>query len=62
MAKKDAIAQAVSAAPAIPAFDFQLIVVNPFGSFQKGQRIADDELIQAIIGAGDDINCNRIPR
>jgi hypothetical protein len=62
MAKKDASSQAEVVAPAIPTFDFQLVVVNPFGNFQKGQRIADDELIQAIIGAGDDINCNRIPR
>jgi hypothetical protein len=62
MAKKDAAAQADIVAPTDLKFNFQLIVVNPFGNFQKGQRIADDEQIEAIINAGDDVNCNRIPR
>jgi flagellar assembly factor FliW len=60
MAKKDATIQADIVAPAISKFDFQFIVINPFGDYQYGQRIADEDAIQTIIDNGDDINCNRI--
>lgn len=62
MAKKDAVQQPAITAPAYPKFNFMFVVVNPFGDHQKGERISDDEAMQAVIDAGNDINCNRIPR
>jgi hypothetical protein len=62
MAKKDAEKQAEMTASATPKFNFMFVVVNQFGDYKKGDRISDDDAIQAIIDAGDDINCNRIPR
>jgi hypothetical protein len=66
MAKKDqpikTDAEVISPAKAQSQFNFILQVINPFGRYQKGALIVQDDAIQAVIDNGDMPNCNRLPR
>jgi hypothetical protein len=42
-----------------PKFNFYLIVVNPFETYFKGQRVQDDATIQWIIDNHYLHNCNK---
>jgi hypothetical protein len=43
-------------------FDFYLIVINPFGGYNKGQMISEDDPIQKVIDDGNLPNCRKCKR
>ncbi len=52
------VAAPAAPAPAAPAF--VLIVVHPFGSYQRGDRIADPAAIEAVLASENAHHCNKI--
>ncbi len=52
--------EAAPAAPAAAAPAFVLIVVHPFGDYQRGDRIADPAAIDAVLQSENAHHCNKI--
>jgi hypothetical protein len=45
--------------PAVP--DFHLIVVHPFGSYTRGQKITDFNEVESIKASANSHHCNKVP-
>ncbi len=43
-------------------FDFALIVVHPFGPYQRGDRITDPSTITAVLASENIHHCNKVAR
>ncbi len=60
MAKQDAAP--APALPAVPAAApaFVLVVVHPFGDYQRGDRIADPAEVDAVLASENAHHCNKV--
>lgn len=48
----------INTAPTVPAF--VLVVVQPFGDYQRGDRITDSAAIAAVMAGENAHHCNQI--
>lgn len=42
--------------------DFILVVIHPFGDYQRGDRITDPLKIEEILSGENAANCNKTPQ
>lgn len=42
--------------------DFELVVIQPFGDYQRGQRISDPEAIAAVLDSENASHANKVTK